>query len=533
MLSIVIADDEIGIIELCKMLIEYPNAKIIGEAHNGLELFDVIGNLHPNTVITDINMPGMTGLDLIKKARVTYPDVNFIIMSGYTDFAYVQSALRFGVWDYLLKPLQKQELNRILEKLDQHLESVRVQTEQQEMIESDLQESMSMLQAKYLQDIWGGGASLSIPEMNGRPILDFFGKKLQCLLFLVENQFATQMTDVRSTLRQADSSLEAIGTLATEGGLETVSFSAGTMVINLWLYPDNTAETIWETLRRDIEREIRRFNSQSSFVCLTAATSHLLLGGEDQISVLMEQARAALKCRLEQPGQPLLSYQLKSRMDLEQLPHFQEASLLQEAILHLDGDKACSVISKIGLEYDFSVPGSQYRLTEEILQCLNKSFRLLPSVDEMESGPPEISVEDVMTGRASGQVLWNNIQASTRSALLDYQSYFAKRENSIIVKAKQYAAQHLVENISLNDVAKYVCLSSAYFSTLFKSETGISFIKYLQRLRIDRAKKLLKESNMRIQDIAEEVGYRDLKFFNKIFLSETTVTPSEYRKFYG
>ena len=72
-----------------------------------------------------------------------------------------------------------------------------------------------------------------------------------------------------------------------------------------------------------------------------------------------------------------------------------------------------------------------------------------------------------------------------------------------------------------------------YFSTLFKAETGSNFIKYLQRVRIEQAKTLLKTTKLRIGDIAVAVGYRDLKFFNKIFLSETTVTPSEYRKFYS
>ena len=114
MLSIIIADDESAIIDLCKMLIEYPDAVVIGEAHNGLELFDKIGELRPNTVITDVSMPGMTGLELIEEAQTAYPEVNFIVMSGYTDFEYVQKALRFGVWDYLLKPLQKTEFNRIL-----------------------------------------------------------------------------------------------------------------------------------------------------------------------------------------------------------------------------------------------------------------------------------------------------------------------------------------------------------------------------------------------------------------------------------
>lgn len=137
MLSIVIADDEAGIVDLCKMLIEYPQAKVIGEAYNGLELLDKIGELHPNTVITDLSMPGMTGLELIEQAQADYPDVNFIVMSGYTDFEYVQKALRFGVWDYLLKPLQKSELNAILKKLDEHLDTLHFRELRQETMRSE------------------------------------------------------------------------------------------------------------------------------------------------------------------------------------------------------------------------------------------------------------------------------------------------------------------------------------------------------------------------------------------------------------
>ena len=94
-------------------------------------------------------------------------------------------------------------------------------------------------------------------------------------------------------------------------------------------------------------------------------------------------------------------------------------------------------------------------------------------------------------------------------------------------------AEHFAEDVSLNQVAKHVCLSPAYFSTLFRTETGCGFVKYLQHVRVEHAKKLLKSSKMRIGDIARAVGYQDLKFFNKVFLSETSVTPSEYRKFHS
>ena len=119
MLRIIIADDEFDIVELCRALITYPGAEIVGEACNGIELLKKIEELHPDVVITDICMPGMTGLELIERAKQEFPAINFIVMSGYTEFQYAQTALRFGVWDYLLKPLDPARLQRTLDRLVQ------------------------------------------------------------------------------------------------------------------------------------------------------------------------------------------------------------------------------------------------------------------------------------------------------------------------------------------------------------------------------------------------------------------------------
>ena len=121
----------------------------------------------------------------------------------------------------------------------------------------------------------------------------------------------------------------------------------------------------------------------------------------------------------------------------------------------------------------------------------------------------------------------------TAQMIENCRQFVQNRENTVIRQAKKFVAQHYAESISLAQVAKHVCLSTSYFSTLFKAETGVGFVEYLQHIRIEQAKKLLKTSKMRIADIAERVGYRDIKFFNKIFVKETTVSPSEYRKFYS
>lgn len=531
MLSIVIADDETGIIDLCKMLIEYPGAAVIGEAHNGVELFEKIGELRPNAVITDISMPGMTGLELIERARTSYPEVNFIVMSGYTDFEYVQSALRLGVWDYLLKPLNKKELNRILKKLDEHIESVQTQTRQQEMIEGSLQESLSMLRERYIREVWQKQTPLPVPRIGETRILPEAGPRIQCLLFCVDNLLAAKAASERSLFLQAESAMEQIAAMEAEHGAETVAFSAEGSVIHVLIYPPEAGEEELEDLLKGVRSEIRKFNSQSTFVRMTGAVS---IPGEswDQLPELMAQSRKAIKWRLEKNQAALIRFQVSTAAAVEGLPLFSKAAALQEAVTENRMNELCQLIEQAWERADSALPGSGFRVMEELIDCLNKAFQALPGAESAEC-VPVISAADVLYGDLTPLTLARHMQDYVREALQTYHADARQRENSVISQAKQYVQQHLAEEISLNDVARQVYLSPAYFSTLFKTETGCGFVKYLQKTRVEQAKKLLKNPGMRIRDIAEAVGYRDVKFFNKVFLNETSVTPSEYRRFYS
>ena len=167
-----------------------------------------------------------------------------------------------------------------------------------------------------------------------------------------------------------------------------------------------------------------------------------------------------------------------------------------------------------------------------MLSCLNDAAERLPR-DEQARAPRLLEPFDVLCGGYSCEELATRFVDLTAQMLENCRQFVQNRENNVIRQAKNFVVQHYAESISLTQVAKHVCLSTSYFSTLFKTETGVGFVEYLQHIRIEQAKKLLKTSKMRIADIAEKVGYRDIKFFNKIFVKETTVTPSEYRKFYS
>ena len=118
-LKVVIADDEERICQLIQALIDwkYLGMELVGVAHNGIEAYEAVREQKPDILITDIRMPGFSGLELIEKVKDICPDMEVIIISGYAHFEYAQQAIRFGVGHYLLKPINKAELTETLEKL--------------------------------------------------------------------------------------------------------------------------------------------------------------------------------------------------------------------------------------------------------------------------------------------------------------------------------------------------------------------------------------------------------------------------------
>ena len=537
MLRIIIADDEVDIVELCRALITYPGAEVVGEAGNGIELLKKIGELQPDVVITDICMPGMTGLELIERAKQEFPTVNFIVMSGYTEFQYAQTALRFGVWDYLLKPLKKAELNRALEKLDHELGERDEQRQQAARVENELQESMETLREQYVHAVWETGRAPVRSQRHGGELFTLDGTKIQCMTFCIDSNFTASFDEAGSLANQASDTLERIRALAQEHSMLLAAFSDRLDAVCLLAYPAEQAGTQGETLLRAIGQEIRSLNSVNHLIHLTGAASKLLDGDTENIPTAAGQAKAALKCRLEKRQSSVLQFSEQTDAELREIAMFYTGeweSSLSDAVEHMDTDSAAALIRRVWSRWESeqTVPGSRCFLLEQMLSCLNDAAEQLPRDEQAQAPRLREPVDGLCSGYSCDEIAARFVEL-TAQMIENCRQFVQNRENNVIRQAKNFVAQHYAESISLAQVAKHVCLSTSYFSTLFKTETGVGFVEYLQHIRIEQAKKLLKTSKMRIADIAEKVGYRDIKFFNKIFVKETTVTPSEYRKFYS
>lgn len=150
-LKILIADDEISIRQLIKKLID-PSAPllIVGEAADGATAYEMIQEKKPDIVITDIRMPGLNGVELMRKARENGIKVDFILVSGYRDFEYARSAVQLGALDYLLKPINREELNRVLEKAWKLRERSETMRKQLETVEEKLAKNQKILRREFM-----------------------------------------------------------------------------------------------------------------------------------------------------------------------------------------------------------------------------------------------------------------------------------------------------------------------------------------------------------------------------------------------
>ena len=517
MLSIIIADDEEGVIDLCKMLIEYPGVTVIGEAHNGLELLDKIEELHPDAVITDINMPGMTGLELIETAREDFPSVNFVVISGYTDFEYVQTALRFGVWDYLLKPIQKKELNSILEKLDHHLTEEKEASEQKETLDMDLQKSRSALREQFIRQLHQAlQAGYTAQDSNAMDPEDLFQigreEKTACLEICVDSRMHTADSVSTSLMEQAENTCSQIRKSAEDSGWDITSVKDRGIHIMVFLIPESISSTYEDFLKR-AETQIRQFNNQSRFIHLTGGSSLCVPASKEAFATVIRQAGFSIQCRPEKWEEALIRYVEKDYLAVQDIPRYSMAEQLRSSIADQNEERACAMIKAAFNSPEKSIPGSSLRLLGELLDYINQAFRLLPDAHSL---PVELRIDssDVLYEDLTPFRIQEHLCQCIHSVFSKYREYAETQENNLVQKAKKYVALHYAEEISLEDVARHVVLNPSYFSSLFKAETGTGFIKYLQFIRMEQAEKLLRESNLRIEDIARQVGYHDLKYFN-------------------
>lgn len=538
-LGVVIADDEKKICRLIEYLIDWEGlgVELLGVAYDGISAFKLVQETHPDILLTDIRMPGATGLELIESAKKLNPDLKCIIISGYKDFEYAQQGLRFGVTDYLLKPINQDELihsiTSIVEDAKQNRNSLDKQAEMESMIKDYSEETKRTFLRAVLNQRCGNNpedvvknVSDMFRQENGignesgrfvlvRPdtgYLDYSHDSYQMLL------------DKTTAILESDFSQDGISILVepcNEG-------------IGLYLSGDAISRTQLIKTCNHVREKVLALRDLFRGVNVTFVIS----GGANGIEEIIRQiylSRFSIDNRIFLENNQIIELshasanlyddmQAVSRMMDQFLEEFED-TVKMENVSQFVLDAKAKLLSSNQVS-GFGVHECALKMLSHFLRRLGTMDGTLKKEEITESFQVLVdhcdTVDDIFA-------LLDQTICKIRDEVFEN---LKNREIRPIKFAKQYIEENKGMNISLEDLASQVGFSYTYFSSLFKKETGKTITEYIQQVRIEAAKKLLLEKDKKIPEIAALVGYNDVKFFTKQFKKTVGVSPNEFQKLF-
>lgn len=497
MLRIVIVDDEASIREGLARIISKENDGFIvaGIFSNGQEALNFIASSDHDidVIITDIRMPLVDGLELIKQSKSIQPDIRCIIMSGFTDFEYARQAIRYSAIDYLLKPINKKQLFKLLHMLDEERESSlgKEQRYRSGILLSYLKSSSSLCS--------------KLPELN-----------LQLPYFAVH---VLRSRDIEALHAQL-----SLAHFEWTCPIDIVDTGEGMLVLISYYSREPSGEIIKQLpgrLRPDL----------ASVGIVHVGSSR---GYHEAIHLSKAYNEAVLAC-----DYGLYDYSAWSSWHYDDLPQPEPnmtdlfigaRERLSERLQIMDIDQV-----KTDLEKLFSGV-KQVKASRQSIIAICRLIREMATAElpEWKSKHHCTSSEQLkehMLACMAFEEIKSLFFSEFFQALEGLRASRLSKADPSVETVKRWIHQHYDQQTELGSLASMVYLTPSYLSKLFKSETGLTITDYLIEVRIKKAKHLLKTcSDMKIHEIGCVVGYPDPAYFNKLFKRVVGVTPNEYKR---
>lgn len=526
--TVIIADDEQLICELLKSIIDWNGLQLelIGEAYNGQELYKAILENRPDIVVTDISMPQMDGIELIGKIRKEGIPCHFVIVSGYRQFEYAHNALKYDVEDYILKPVDADELNNALKNLVLKIANVKVQP----VAEEDKRLLKRFFLNSGIQEV--GKMDLSLPDIEKEYGIHFEEGFFR--MIYVKSDFLEQMEDYVEDSSSIQNKICATFQNIFEEDcfcmLTDWSFDLLRIGIN---YSVGNENKIREKIKEYFEH-IRNFADLFKGYQLTIGVGNSYSSPKD-FAISEKEAEGAIGSRVMVGCDQIIYWEKLVQPDLF-LTESEKKEFLKE------------------LRKTFELLETD-RFKEEmrmLFHTVHNRFCIIPLM-ELLTDILELFLqteEDIFPGHLNEDYIRKQYMYGIRSAIsltalqkavakpineaMENLASFVEQQNKKPIRtAFAYVEDNYSKQIRLEDVAAQVDLNPVYFSNVFKKETGENFTDYLTNYRMDMAKELLRNTNNTINEIAEKTGYQDTRYFSKIFRKSVGIKPSEYRKIYG
>lgn len=514
MLKILLVDDESLIRQGLKKIITNAGKDYIvcGEAGNGKEAIEFIKNTDVDVVITDVRMPVMDGLELAKQIDEKYKRISTVMVSAYGDYDYVRTSLKTGAVDYLLKPIENSEMLETLANITRKKNGAGANADKISCPDS------------YYE--FGSADSLIKNFLKNEPDL-FDGENIKNTFFVSAVSLCTSgSTDEENTLFDKMSG-EEIASLARKFHF-TAYYSPKTRTLLLISNqnPQNTA---------NIKSFLSEFAKNMSNKTNTYVQAGASFNSDDEKTAgnLISQSETALEhLKFYEPFAKIILYQNMppyNPLSREKLSHIEKRLLNSAEILNAEKTKTFAFELFDYFENGYISPSDIKNTVSDFIYKLAFSSADFKNFFVKNFKSIDICAREIIKTEPLPALkikFKNTVLNAIRSIVTIKQTGNKK----VVEKAKKYINENFRENVTLKDVADFVSMNSSYFSELFKSETGTNFIDFLTEIRINTAKDLLENSEIKVKEIGYLIGYENNAYFNRVFKKRVGVTPSEYRR---
>lgn len=455
--------------------------KVVSTARNGAEGLEKIAKFRPDLAIVDIKMPVMNGIEMIRQAKEQYPDMTFVVLSGYGDYEFTSQAMELGVRHYILKPCDESKMIPVLNKAFAELEEARKKNARSEKLETEARLLKPYAREQLFRDLLLGKAQAS---SGARQLVDELGGEQRMVLLL----------DFR--LKCGFDSLERyvvgnmLGDLLPDGTLlMTTGVDRDVLVL-----ADAMAESSVETAVQVLKKEFKRFET------LPMLSSASRTGTLAELSVLFRQAQELLQLNMDE-NEPALLRPSRNAALPETVNEIFDLEALRQTVSYEE------LLQELAFSFA-KMEAKDYRPQQRQKLC-ELAWKLLFE----DKAAPEDSLPawaDALTAA------WNHPQPDARSREI----FLAIYEN---LPEPEFSLQTIAQ--------QRLFMSEDHLRRIFSQMTGNRFSAYLEHCRITQARRLLEfQPDMKISRLAELVGYPlDGQYFSKVFRKICGVTPTEYR----
>jgi len=532
MYKVILVDDEVLTREAISQNVPWNDIgfTLIGAAENGREAVNLVEREHPDLVLTDICMPVMDGIALSGYLYENHPDTKVVIISGYDDFEYAKQAIEFGVSNYILKPITSCELMEELEKIRLKIERALEKKREFEKIQTKFVRSVPTLRNHFLIRLVEGTygkndieAQMSQLEIN--PV----GRRQAVVRLEVE--------DAREFLKQYPKTGDELIEFAVANIAEEIA--AGNSHIVFYKDETNASHFIFAA---DSDKALRERIQAVCQKMIDAIWEYM----HTRVCALIGDSVTGAANWKRSYQSVLNAREYKFLLEGHDLIYGKDMMYTRET----DNLKLMHRADKLVLMIKLNQIEEIKCETAQIFQCLRASGKekkeLMIMIQNLVLSIL-ISLEDQISDHLKGdgksafiiQLLESSHLSNIEMRFLEFCTGLSgdiavKRENPSAkqaIRAMDYIENNFMNvNISLNMVCEYLCVSTSYFSALFKNATGETFIEALTRIRIEKAKDFLESSDMKNYEVALAVGYQDPHYFSSIFKKRIGMTPTEYAK---